>query len=176
MEKTKKKVNVRSICFIGLMAALVFVFTFTFKVPVGAQGYTHLGDAFIFLAVWLIGGKKASFASGLGAALADLALGYTMWIVPTFIVKFLTAVVFALIAEGIFKRKLYGYAVGAVGAIAVHIGGYSLAWYIIGGKAGVISAIAPLTIQTLVGIALAAVLIGLLQTGGVGEKLRKMAE
>ena len=176
MEETKKKSNVKSICFIGLMAALVFVFTFTFKVPVGAQGYTHLGDAFIFLAVWLIGGKRASFAAGLGAALADLALGYTMWIVPTFIVKFLTAVVLALIAEGIFKRKLYGYAIGAIAAAAVHIGGYSLAWYIIGGKAGVISAIVPLTIQTFVGVGLAAVLIGLLQAGSIGEKLKKMAE
>lgn len=176
MEKTKKKVNVRSICFIGLMAALVFVFTFTFKVPVGAQGYTHLGDAFIFLAVWLIGGKRAWFSAGLGAALADLILGYTIWIVPTFIVKSLTVVVLALIAQGVFKGKLYGYAVGAVAAAAFHIGGYSLAWYILGGKAGVVSAIIPLTIQTLVGVALAAVIIGVLQAGGVGEKLRKMAE
>lgn len=53
-----KKVNVRYITFTAVMAALVFVFTFTFKIPLGT-GYTHLGDMMIFLATWLLGGKKA---------------------------------------------------------------------------------------------------------------------
>ena len=73
-----KKVNVRYITFTAVMAALVFVFTFTFKIPLGT-GYTHLGDMMIFLAVWLLGGKKAAPAAGLGACLADLALGYAAW-------------------------------------------------------------------------------------------------
>jgi uncharacterized membrane protein len=175
MEKTKKKINIKTICYIGLMAALVFVFTFTFKIPIGAQGYTHLGDAFIFLSAWLIGGKKASFSAGLGAALADLALGYTMWVVPTFIIKFLTVVALSVIAELIFKRSTVGYIVGAIVAAAVHIGGYSLAWYIIAGKAGVISSIIPLVIQTFVGVFLAAIMVGVLQASGVGAKLKKMA-
>lgn len=54
-----KKVNVRYITFTAVMAALVFVFTFTFKIPLGT-GYTHLGDMMIFLAAWLLGGKKGS--------------------------------------------------------------------------------------------------------------------
>lgn len=82
-------------------------------------------------------------------------------------------VVLALIAEGVFKGKLYGYTVGAVAAAAFHIGGYSLAWYILGGKAGVVSAIIPLTIQTLVGVALAAVIIGVLQAGGVDQRAQE---
>jgi uncharacterized membrane protein len=175
MEKAKKKNNVKSICYVGLMGALVFIFTFTFKIPIGVQGYTHLGDAFIFLAVWLIGGKRASFSAGLGAALADFALGYTMWVIPTFLVKFLTVVVLSVIAELIFKRSTIGYIIGAIAAAAFHIGGYSLAWYIIAGKAGVISAIIPLVIQTLIGVTLAGVMIGVLQTSGIGAKLKKMA-
>ena len=43
----------------------------------------------IFLAAWLLGGKKAAPAAGLGACLADLALGYAAWMAPTFIIKFL---------------------------------------------------------------------------------------
>ena len=58
-----KKVNVRYITFTAVMAALVFVFTFTFKIPLGT-GYTHLGDMMIFLAAWLLGGKKAAPAAG----------------------------------------------------------------------------------------------------------------
>lgn len=72
-----KKVNVRYITFTAVMAALVFVFTFTFKIPLGT-GYTHLGDMMIFLAAWLLGGKKAAPAAGLGACLADLALGLSL--------------------------------------------------------------------------------------------------
>jgi uncharacterized membrane protein len=175
MEKTKKKNNIKSICFVGLMSALVFVFTFTFKIPLGVQGYTHLGDAFIFLSVWLIGGKRACFSAGFGACLADLALGYTMWVVPTFIVKFLTVVVLSIISEKIFNCSTFGYVVGAIVAAVFHVGGYSLAWYIIAGKAGVISAIIPLVIQTVVGVVLAGVMIGVLQASGVGAKLKKMA-
>ena len=66
-----KKVNVRYITFTAVMAALVFVFTFTFKIPLGT-GYTHLGDMMIFLAAWLLGGKKAAPAAGLGACLLSL--------------------------------------------------------------------------------------------------------
>jgi hypothetical protein len=98
-----------------------------------------------------------------------------MWVVPTFIVKFLTVIVLSVIAEKIFKRSTFGYFVGAIVAVAFHIGGYSLAWYIIAGKAGVISAIIPLVIQTLVGVVLAGVMIGVLQASGVGAKLKKMA-
>jgi uncharacterized membrane protein len=175
MEKTKNKTNIKTICFTALMAALVFVFTFTFKIPIGAQGYTHLGDAVIFLSVWLIGSKRACFSAGLGAALADFALGYTIWIVPTFIVKFLTVIVLGIIAEHIFKHSTIGYIVGAIVAAGFHIGGYSLAWYILAGKAGVVSAIIPLIIQTVVGVGLAGVFVFVLSQSGVGAKLKKMA-
>lgn len=170
----KTKVNVKSICFTGIMAALVFVFTFTFKIPLG-NGYTHLGDAFIFLSAYLLGGKRATFASGLGAALADLAGGYTMWIVPTFIAKFLMAAVCCLIAELIFKRSLMGYAVGAVAGAIVHIGAYSLAWLLLFDKAAMISAFIPLTIQTVVGVVVGAVFVVLFRKTGTDKKLRAMA-
>ncbi len=170
----KSRVNVRAICFTGIMAALVFVFTFTFKVPLG-NGYTHLGDAFIFLSAYLLGGKKATFAGGLGAALADLASGYTMWIIPTFIAKFLMAAVCCLIAELIFKKSLLGYAVGAAAGAVVHIGAYSLAWYLLFDKAAMISAFPALTLQTIVGVAVAAVFVAVFRKTGTDKKFRAMA-
>lgn len=174
MEKTKNKTNVKAICFTGIMAALVFVFTFTFKIPLG-NGYTHLGDAFIFLSAYLLGGKKATFAGGLGAALADLASGYTMWIVPTFIAKFLMAAVCCLIAELVFKRSMLGYAIGAAAGAVVHIGAYSLAWYLMFDKAAMISAFPTLTLQTVVGVVVAAVFIAVFRKTGTDKKLRTMA-
>ena len=50
-ENTKNaRINVRAITFTAVMAALVFVFTYTFKIPF-VNGYTHIGDSMIFLAV-----------------------------------------------------------------------------------------------------------------------------
>ncbi len=170
----KKKANIRSICFTAIMAALVFVFTFTFKIPLG-NGYTHLGDAFIFLSAYLLGGKKATFAGGLGAALADLASGYTMWILPTFISKFLMTAVCCLIAELIFNRRLIGYVIGAAAGTLVHIGAYSLAWYILFGKAAMISALPALILQTIVGVVVAAVFIVIFNRTGTDKKLRAMS-
>lgn len=55
--KSKNKITVKSICFTAVMAALIFVFTFTFKIPLG-NGYTHLGDAVIFLSIPILGSKN----------------------------------------------------------------------------------------------------------------------
>lgn len=55
--KTKQKFNVRALCFTAVMAALIFVFTFTFKIPLGT-GYAHLGDSIIFLSIALLGSKN----------------------------------------------------------------------------------------------------------------------
>jgi len=168
------KTNIKAICFTAIMAALVFVFTFTFKIPIG-NGYTHLGDAFIFLSVYLLGGRKATFAGGLGAALADLVSGYTMWIVPTFTAKFLMAAVYCLIAELAFNRNLIGYVIGAVAGTIIHIGVYSLAWYLLFGKAAMLSALPTLTIQTIVGLAVAGIFIAIFNRTGTDKKLRAMA-
>ena len=74
MEKTKKKVNVRSICFIGLMAALVFAGTYFFKIPSPFGGYAHLGDCMIILGVCLLGTTRGMLAGAIGAGL-DLGKG-----------------------------------------------------------------------------------------------------
>lgn len=43
----------------------------------------------IFLAIVFLGYKKAPLAAGIGAGLADLIGGYSAWVAPTFIIKFL---------------------------------------------------------------------------------------
>lgn len=59
-ENTKNaRINVRSITFTAVMAALVFVFTCTFKIPF-VNGYTHIGDSMIFLAIVFLCSVKVS--------------------------------------------------------------------------------------------------------------------
>ena len=171
-----KNNKVKQVCLAGLMAAMVFVFTFTFKIPIGPLGYAHLGDAFIIIAVWILGGKQAWFPSALGAALADFAAGYVMWIVPTAIVKTLMAVTIFLVAEKLFGSKTTGYIIGITAGAIVHIAGYSVSWLIIGGKAGLAGAIVPLVLQTVIGAVLGIVLISVLNSTGAGKKLKSMAK
>lgn len=169
-----KKVNVCYITFTAVMAALVFVFTFTFKIPLGT-GYTHLGDMMIFLAAWLLGGKKAAPAAGLGACLADLALGYAAWMAPTFIIKCLAVAICCLIAEKAMHRSLLGYGVGAVAGGAFQIGAYTLAKVLMYDKTYALTTLPELAIQTAVGIAVAGVLVVILTKSGAGAKLQRMA-
>ena len=107
--------NTKQITFAALFAALIFIFTFTLKIPVGgAVGYAHLGDMFIIMAAWVLGRRTAPLAAGLGAALADFASGFAVWIVPTFIIKFLMAYIICMIAEKILKERYAGYIVGTI--------------------------------------------------------------
>ncbi len=172
----KKSSDIKSICLAGLMAAMVFVFTSTFKLPIGTMGYAHLGDAFIIVSVWILGGKRACLPAAVGAGLADLASGYAIWILPTAIVKMLMALTIFLVAEKIFNCKTVGYILGVIAAAVVHIGGYSLAWYIIGGAAGLSGAIIPLVLQTVIGAVLGAIIIIVLNSTAAGKKLKSMAE
>ena len=75
-----KKVNVRYITFTAVMAALVFVFTFTFKIPL--DRLHPLGRYDDLPGRLAAGRQKAAPAAGLGACLADLALGYAAWMTP----------------------------------------------------------------------------------------------
>lgn len=69
----------------ALMIALIFVCTFTIKLPNPATGgYTHMGDCMAFLAVLYLGKKDGALAAGLGAALSDLLTGAMIWVLPTF--------------------------------------------------------------------------------------------
>ena len=67
MEKTKKQFSVRQLAIIGLLSALVFVFSWI-QVPVGDVGRVHLGNVFCALSGLLFGNVFAilySLAGGL---------------------------------------------------------------------------------------------------------------
>lgn len=170
-QNIKKSVNVKSLCFTALMAALIFVFTYTFKIPLGT-GYTHLGDAVIFLSIALLGSKKSSLAAGIGAALGDLVGGYAQWIAPTFFIKLIMVLICGVFAEKVIKKKLPGYIIGAVLGGLFQIGAYTVVKVILFDKAYALTTLPELIIQTLVGIVAALVFIAIFNKTKVTEKLR----
>ena len=78
MRQTQK---VKNLCETALFIAIVFLGVFIIKFP-GPFGYAHIGDSMIFLSVLMLGGKRGAAAGGLGAAVADIVSGYTIWALP----------------------------------------------------------------------------------------------
>ena len=88
-----KKLNVQKLTLCGVMAALVFVMTYFPKIPVPVTGgYVHLGDGAIFLSVLLLGPLGIP-AAAVGSMISDLIGGYMVYVLPTFLIKGLVALV-----------------------------------------------------------------------------------
>lgn len=109
-----KREKTKQLAMSALMIALIFVCTFTIKVPNPATGgYSHMGDCMIFLSVIVLGKKQGALAGGLGAALSDLLSGATLWILPTFIIKFAMGWLMGTILEKKISGK-YAWVIGSV--------------------------------------------------------------
>lgn len=152
-----------TLAFGGMMAALVFVATYFFKLPVSiTQGYIHLGDGFILLGAALLEWWGVP-AAAVGSALADLMGGYTLYILPTFVIKGLVAAAAVLALRG---RKPYWLTVLMLaGSELVMVAGYFVTeWLLLGyGLAAAASAVGPNVVQGISGVAIGAVLIPLMR-------------
>lgn len=85
---TDKQWSVQKLTLSAVMAALLFVMTFLIRIPVLALGgYIHMGDTVIYLCSYLLGGPIGAVVAGVGSALADLASGAAVYIIPTFVIK-----------------------------------------------------------------------------------------
>ena len=87
-----KSKKLRFICFAGIFTAIVFVFTAYLHIP-SHNGYTHIGDGFIYLAACLLPLPYAIFVGAAGALLADCLSGFAVWAPASVIIK-ATAVLF----------------------------------------------------------------------------------
>ena len=123
------RLSAKEICVAGLMAAFVFTATLVPQIPI-PLGYAHLGDGALFLAVFFCGRRVAIFAGAFGSALADLAGGFPVWILPTLVIKAGMAEIFYRVAlDGNNAPKLFSVRVigGMIVACLFMTAGYTLA-------------------------------------------------
>lgn len=100
MKRYNSDKRINTVVMTGLMMGLILVATSLFKVPVPlSQGYVHLGDGMIFLAVLLLGKRNGALAAGLGSALGDLLGGFALWVPFTFVIKFLMAYLMGVVID-----------------------------------------------------------------------------
>ncbi|MBR3836025.1 MAG: TIGR04002 family protein [Clostridia bacterium] len=104
MSRVKKQKILQHTVLASLLTALITVLTFYVKIP-AHNGYIHLGDAVIYLAATLLPAPLAMVCSGLGGMFADLFGGYTLYIIPTLIIKMLLVLPFSCKGERIMTTR-----------------------------------------------------------------------
>jgi uncharacterized membrane protein len=124
-ERTSKHHNVHKLTLCAVMAALLFVLTFLIRIPILASGgYIHMGDTIIYLCGYILGGSLGATIAGIGSALADLAAGAVIYILPTFVIKALMGFMVGLIAYKKTKVSFLRFTVACLTAGAWMVTGY----------------------------------------------------
>jgi uncharacterized membrane protein len=123
-----------SIALTAVVAALIFVVTWTVRIPIPATsgGYVNIGDVMIYICAYLLGGPYAAIAAAVGSGFADLAAGAAIYIAPTFIIKGVMGFVAGSISK---NRGFKYYLVACVACGAIMVAGYALFEYLFFGSA-----------------------------------------
>ena len=158
---------------ISIMSALIFVSTYIIKFP-SLNGYTHIGDSMIFLAVLLLGKKKGALAAGLGAALSDLLGGYMQYILPTFLIKFIMALIMGIITEKLFSKTKYSFIIGSIIGGAFQVIAYAFVETFMYNFTSALASIPSNTVQSITGVVIATVLVTVLEKSNVLKKLKSI--
>ncbi len=167
--------SLKRITKVAVMAAIIFVFTYTFKIPIAVtNGYTHLGDCAIFVGVMILGRRDGVLAAAIGAALSDLLGGFLLWVIPTFVIKGIMAFVMGTVIEKALPEKKGNWLIGAILGGICQIVGYQLVKIVLISPAAALATIPTISIQTAVGIVVGAVIIRVLNASRVMGRLQAM--
>lgn len=90
---TNNHSKVRTLTLSAMLAAFTAVATIMIQIPTPTKGYVNLGDCVVNMAGWILGPAYGAAAAGIGSALADIILGYTMYAPVTLVIKALMAAV-----------------------------------------------------------------------------------
>ena len=169
------RISMKQLTKAAMMAAIVFLCTYVFKIPIAATGgYTHLGDCAVFLSVLLLGRRQGALAGAIGAAMADLIGGFAFWVVPTFLIKGLMALAMGAVSEKLLPGKRAGWLAGAAVGGALQVAGYQAVKYFLISPEAAVATIPTVTVQTVAGIVLAAAVISFLDASHVLHRLREL--
>jgi uncharacterized membrane protein len=84
----KEAAKMREIALAASFIAMVFISTSIFYIPlVSSTGFFNIGEAFVYLAALIGGPVIGALAGGIGAAMADMVLGYGTYAPATLILK-----------------------------------------------------------------------------------------
>ena len=162
MKKTTNDNKLRRLTYAAVFAAIVCVMTMIVKVPTPTKGYMNLGDVAVLLAGFMLGGVYGA-AAGVGSALADLFAGYMVYAPATFVIKWLTAAVAAIIFGKTRRGTAAAILSGVVGEAVMVLGYFVFEIFISGGAAAALTGVPMNLLQGAVGVILSTLLYSLLK-------------
>ena len=105
MSLGSKGITTRKLAQAALVAALSFA-GYMIGIPVSATGTEiHLGNAFVVIGAFLLGGPWGGLSGAVGLSLADLLKGYATSAPKTFILKLIIGLVAGLVADKVMHIK-----------------------------------------------------------------------
>ena len=102
MKRERRESISKCLAFSALFAALCTVGTYVIVIPL-PNGYFNVGDVFVLLAGWCLGGFYGGIGAAVGSGLADLISGYAIYAPATFFIKGAVAVL-AYYLYRVFKK------------------------------------------------------------------------
>lgn len=170
----KAKNNVIKLVFTALLAAFACVATLAIHIPSPLGGYINLGDCIVLVSGWLLGPVYGFIAGGLGSAIADLCLGYALYAPATLVIKGLQAVVAYLVFSALHRLKIKPavYAVSAVAAQLIMVGGYYVFEGFLYGFAEAVVNVVPNLIQSVAGIVSGVIIMSIIDRAHVADRFR----
>jgi membrane spanning protein len=151
----ESKTSTRQLTLAALFMALTTVATMVIHIPVPAtQGFVNVGDSFVLLSGLLFSHYYGALIGGVGSALADLFLGYTIFAPVTLIVKAIEALLASYIDRGNTVSRVIAVIVG----VAWMVFGYFIFEVFMFDLPVALSAVIPNSIQGIVSAGLALLL------------------
>jgi len=108
----RKNDNLQKIIQAGLMAALCYVGYAVFPAISASGTKIHIGNAFVVMAAYLLGGVYGGLSGAVGLSIADILGGYAASAPRTFITKLVIGLITGFVAHkiaGISKDHTQGY-------------------------------------------------------------------
>lgn len=158
----------------ALFAALIYVATNVFIIPLPGNGYANFGDCFCIVAGFVLGPAYGACAAGLGSALSDLILGYGIYIPATLVIKAVVALsayyVLKILSKHISKNAVSICICSVVAEICM-IAGYFLFEFLIFGIGIALPDIIGNALQGAVGAIAASIFCNVMIKTGLLNKL-----
>ncbi len=158
--------HLRRIILCALFAALTCLTTAMVSFPAPLVGYIHMGDCLVLCSAFLLGPLYGAAAAGIGSALADIFLSYTVYAPGTLVIKALFALVAVCLARvtGRFLPKTVSLLIGGIaGGVLMALGYFAYEAFALGYGLGAAVNIPLNLVQAAFGIIVSTLLVTLLQ-------------
>jgi len=127
MNTTGTLTETRRVAITAVMIAAVAVFTRFIVIPVGT-GFFNFSDVAIYFAAFAFGPWVGLAAGGVGAALADISLGYSQFAILTFFAHGLEGLIAGYLGKDQpMSRMLLAWAAGTIVMVGIYfVGEYAV--------------------------------------------------